>query len=122
MIQYIPCTFSWRTCLLSNTFLVLSAGEHVYDPIHFLYFQLENMFMIGSPLSVFLALRGIRSEGSGDLQHIMPKHLCSRLFNVYHPYDPVVCHIVGALKKVLLMQYTQATRGCNFMNKQLPKI
>ena len=58
---------------------------------HFvLVFQLENLFCLGSPLGVFLALRGIRPQGKGSLDHIIPDGACKRLFNVYHPADPVV--------------------------------
>ena len=66
---------------------------------------------MGSPLAVFLALRGkngaiildsgthdfysfklklgVRPAGIGKQDHILPKHLCQRLFNIYHPSDPI---------------------------------
>ena len=50
--------------------------------------------MLGSPLSVFLALRGIRPIGKGSQDHILPRALCSRLYNIYHPSDPVVMYIL----------------------------
>ncbi|KAL3874040.1 hypothetical protein ACJMK2_037104 [Sinanodonta woodiana] len=52
-------------------------------------FKVENMFCLGSPLAVFLALRGIRPQGKGTADHIIPKATCKRLFNIYHPADPV---------------------------------
>lgn len=52
--------------------------------------QVENFFCMGSPLAVFLALRGIRPGNTGDQDHIMPKSICRRLFNIFHPTDPVV--------------------------------
>lgn len=49
---------------------------------------------MGSPLAVFLALRGIRPGNSGSQDHILPRSLCNRLLNIFHPTDPVVS--VGA--------------------------
>ncbi|TSM77336.1 Phospholipase DDHD1 [Bagarius yarrelli] len=54
-----------------------------------LRFKVENYFCMGSPLAVFLALRGIRPGNSGYQDHIMPKSICQRLFNIFHPTDPV---------------------------------
>uniref|UniRef100_A0A8C4GLW4 DDHD domain containing 1a n=1 Tax=Dicentrarchus labrax TaxID=13489 RepID=A0A8C4GLW4_DICLA len=51
--------------------------------------QVENFFCMGSPLAVFLALRGIRPGTSCHQDHILPTAICSRLFNVFHPTDPV---------------------------------
>ncbi|WAR19275.1 DDHD1-like protein [Mya arenaria] len=51
--------------------------------------QVENLFCLGSPLGVFLALRGVRPQAKGTLDHIIPKHISTRLFNIYHPSDPV---------------------------------
>ncbi|XP_037551238.1 phospholipase DDHD1 [Nematolebias whitei] len=54
-----------------------------------LKFKVENFFCMGSPLAVFLALRGIRPCASCHQDHILPTSICSRLFNVFHPTDPV---------------------------------
>ncbi|XP_053365156.1 phospholipase DDHD1 isoform X1 [Clarias gariepinus] len=54
-----------------------------------LRFKVENYFCMGSPLAVFLALRGIRPGNTGYQDHIMPKSICQRLFNIFHPTDPV---------------------------------
>ena len=65
-------------------------------------FQLENLFCLGSPLAVFLALRGIRPQGTGSTEHFLPAGTCKRLFNIYHPSDPVVCcsfHLVRLVVK-----------------------
>ena len=32
---------------------------------------------------------GVRPAGIGKQDHILPKHLCQRLFNIYHPSDPI---------------------------------
>ncbi|XP_016105924.1 phospholipase DDHD1-like [Sinocyclocheilus grahami] len=58
-------------------------------PFPTLTFKVENFFCMGSPLAVFLALRGIRPGNTGDQDHIMPKSICRRLFNIFHPTDPV---------------------------------
>ena len=55
-----------------------------------LEFKAENLFLFGSPLAVFLALRGVRPAGVGTQDHILPKHICKRLFNIFHPCDPIV--------------------------------
>lgn len=52
-------------------------------------FRTENFFSLGSPLAVFLALRGVRPAGLGCQDHILPKHICKRLFNIFHPSDPI---------------------------------
>nr|XP_022308567.1 phospholipase DDHD1-like [Crassostrea virginica] len=64
-----------------------------------LSFTIENMFCLGSPLAVFLALRGYRPQGKGTLDHIMPPSLCKRLFNIYHPYDPVAYRLEPLILK-----------------------
>jgi len=54
--------------------------------------QLDNFFCLGSPLAVFLALRGNQVMGSdySDSPAVLPTNLCGRMFNVYHPSDPIV--------------------------------
>lgn len=59
------------------------------SPSPTLKFKVENFFCMGSPLAVFLALRGIRPGNTGLQEHIMPKSICQRLFNIFHPTDPV---------------------------------
>ncbi|XP_054617122.1 phospholipase DDHD1b [Dunckerocampus dactyliophorus] len=54
-----------------------------------LKFKVENFFCMGSPLAVFLALRGIRPGNNGIQDHILPTTICNRLFNIFHPTDPV---------------------------------
>lgn len=54
-----------------------------------LAFKPENFFLLGSPLAVFLALRGVRPAGLGSQEHILPKRICKKLFNIFHPSDPI---------------------------------
>lgn len=54
-----------------------------------LAFKPENFFLLGSPLAVFLALRGVRPAGLGSQDHILPKRICKKLFNIFHPSDPI---------------------------------
>ncbi|XP_070577524.1 phospholipase DDHD1-like isoform X2 [Ptychodera flava] len=64
-----------------------------------LNFKVENMFCLGSPLAVFLSMRGVRPHGKGKQDVILPKSQCQRLFNIYHPADPVAYRIEPLLIK-----------------------
>ncbi|KAH3854843.1 phospholipase DDHD1-like [Dreissena polymorpha] len=64
-----------------------------------LRFKVENLFCLGSPLGVFLALRGVRPLGKGTLDHIITKQACKRLFNIYHPADPVAYRLEPLILK-----------------------
>ncbi|XP_019909759.1 phospholipase DDHD1 isoform X3 [Esox lucius] len=64
-----------------------------------LKFKVENFFCMGSPLAVFLALRGIRPGNSGEQDHILPRTICQRLFNVFHPTDPVAYRLEPLILK-----------------------
>ncbi|KAI5057564.1 hypothetical protein GOP47_0027579, partial [Adiantum capillus-veneris] len=64
-----------------------------------LAFEVDTFFAVGSPLGVFLSLRNIRlgiGNGKGyweddGIEEEMPA--CKRLFNVFHPFDPVAYRI-----------------------------
>uniref|UniRef100_A0A672ZA49 DDHD domain containing 1b n=1 Tax=Sphaeramia orbicularis TaxID=375764 RepID=A0A672ZA49_9TELE len=64
-----------------------------------LKFQVENFFCMGSPLAVFLALRGIRPGNNGVQDHILPTSICKRLFNIFHPTDPVAYRLEPLILK-----------------------
>ncbi|XP_056447281.1 phospholipase DDHD1 isoform X2 [Gadus chalcogrammus] len=64
-----------------------------------LKFKVENFFCMGSPLAVFLALRGIRPGSSVQQDHILPTSICRRLFNVFHPTDPVAYRLEPLILK-----------------------
>ncbi|KAK0140549.1 Phospholipase DDHD1 [Merluccius polli] len=72
---------------LEDQFQGLQTSSFVAVPA--LKFKVENFFCMGSPLAVFLALRGIRPGIQGTQDHILPKSICQRLFNIFHPTDPV---------------------------------
>uniref|UniRef100_A0A3Q3J2D6 DDHD domain-containing protein n=1 Tax=Monopterus albus TaxID=43700 RepID=A0A3Q3J2D6_MONAL len=61
--------------------------------------QVENFFCMGSPLAVFLALRGIRPGNNGVQDHILPTSICKRLFNIFHPTDPVAYRLEPLILK-----------------------
>ncbi|KAL1204964.1 Phospholipase SGR2 [Cardamine amara subsp. amara] len=64
-----------------------------------LEFKVDTFFAVGSPLGVFLALRNIRlGIGKGkdyweedNVIEEMPA--CRRMFNIFHPYDPVAYRV-----------------------------
>ncbi|KAI7805172.1 phospholipase DDHD1, partial [Triplophysa rosa] len=64
-----------------------------------LKFKVENFFCMGSPLAVFLALRGVRPGSNGTQDHILPKSICQRLFNIFHPTDPVAYRLEPLILK-----------------------
>ncbi|CAJ1077580.1 phospholipase DDHD1b isoform X1 [Xyrichtys novacula] len=72
---------------LEDQFQGLQTSSCVAVPA--LKFKVENFFCMGSPLAVFLALRGIRPGNNGGQDHILPTSICKRLFNIFHPTDPV---------------------------------
>ena len=50
-----------------------------------LIFDVDNSFMLGSPIAVFLLVRNQRQP----LREDFFLNGCSRVFNIYHPFDPV---------------------------------
>ncbi|TMW67352.1 hypothetical protein Poli38472_012468 [Pythium oligandrum] len=52
-----------------------------------LAFEVDNLFCFGSPVGLFLNVRG----QTIDLDFHLPT--CKRVFNIYHPYDPVAYRI-----------------------------
>ncbi|XP_075519759.1 phospholipase SGR2-like isoform X1 [Primulina tabacum] len=64
-----------------------------------LEFEVDTFFAVGSPLGVFLSLRNVRIGigegkeywGEENINEEMPA--CQRIFNIFHPYDPVAYRI-----------------------------
>ncbi|KAK3733023.1 hypothetical protein RRG08_002625 [Elysia crispata] len=79
--------------------LMKSIRDRQKQTVKSLPFMVENLFAIGSPLSVFLALRGVRPQGSGTQDIIVPSTLCKRLFNIFHPSDPVAYRLEPLILK-----------------------
>nr|XP_033808833.1 phospholipase DDHD1 isoform X2 [Geotrypetes seraphini] len=73
--------------------------ESTLSKIPTLRFKVENFFCMGSPLAVFLALRGIHPGHSGSQDHILPKVICKRFFNLFHPTDPVAYRVEPLILK-----------------------
>ncbi|KAL2082340.1 hypothetical protein ACEWY4_022158 [Coilia grayii] len=88
---------------LEDQFQGLQTSSSVAVPA--LKFKVENFFCMGSPLAVFLALRGIRPGTNGTQDHILPTSICERLFNVFHPTDPVAYR----LEPLILKHYSNIT-------------
>ncbi|KAF3702546.1 Phospholipase DDHD1 [Channa argus] len=88
---------------LEDQFQGLQTSSCVAVPA--LKFKVENFFCMGSPLAVFLALRGIRPGNNGVQDHILPTSICKRLFNLFHPTDPVAYR----LEPLILKHYSNIT-------------
>ncbi|GMH17457.1 hypothetical protein Nepgr_019298 [Nepenthes gracilis] len=64
-----------------------------------LEFKVDTFFAAGSPLGVFLALRNVRigigkgQEYWGEENIIEEMPACQRMFNIFHPFDPVAYRI-----------------------------
>lgn len=58
------------------------------DNTYSLLFKVENVFNIGSPLGVFLVMRGVRPRQDLE-QHLLPTSVCKRTLNIYDPADPI---------------------------------
>ncbi|XP_069805469.1 phospholipase DDHD1 isoform X2 [Dendropsophus ebraccatus] len=93
--------------LLRELYLTKQRLKELEDRLHglknsntpVLKFKVENFFCMGSPLAVFLALRGIRPGNRGTQDHILPRAICNRLFNVFHPADPVAYRLEPLILK-----------------------
>ena len=68
------------------------AGPNSQTPSGLL-FRIENLFCLGSPLSVFLTLRWRDPTNQEYHDHILPRSLCKYLYNIYHPCDPVAYRV-----------------------------
>jgi hypothetical protein len=60
-----------------------------------LSFKVEQMFMIGSPLAVFLMMRNNDKPLPQDFY--LPS--CPRVYNIFHPYDPVAYRLEPILHR-----------------------
>jgi hypothetical protein len=56
-------------------------------------FTVDNFFLLGSPVPVFLMIRNQRMPLSKDFY----LNGCRRVFNIFHPYDPVAYRLEGCL-------------------------
>jgi hypothetical protein len=62
----------------------------VYPPLDF---EVENIFCFGSPISLFLNVRSQKLAPTYQLP------TCKRLYNIYHPYDPVAYRMEPLIHK-----------------------
>lgn len=81
-----------------------------------LQFQVANLFCVGSPLGVFLVMRGAKPDTI-----IPPKETVNRIFNVFHPYDPVAYRLeplyaseLKDIRPVKLFAYTDLRSKKNY--------
>lgn len=59
------------------------------SPCPQLQFEVNNFFLLGSPVAVFLMIRNQRNPLSADFS----LGGCTRVFNIFHPFDPVAYRI-----------------------------
>ncbi|KAM3852670.1 phospholipase DDHD1 isoform 2-T2 [Vipera latastei] len=112
--EYDVLEHSWMTYeeqrLLEEFYLTKKQLKEIEDRLHglkkstvaktpALKFKVDNFFCMGSPLAVFLALRGIRPGNSGTQDHILPRKMCNRLLNIFHPTDPVAYRLEPLILK-----------------------
>jgi hypothetical protein len=90
----------------STTYSAFGTVPVILPPLHF---SVEAFILVGSPLGCFLALRGVdisfeRGLGSSTSASLMQLHpenkgtgdglpAARRVFNLYHPFDPVAYRI-----------------------------
>jgi hypothetical protein len=86
--SYSPALHVDRTTAYSGAPEITSppASLSDYPPLNF---QVDNFFLLGSPVAVFLMIRNQRKPLSDDFY----LRGCRRVFNIYHPYDPVAYRI-----------------------------
>lgn len=87
--SYSPALNIDRRCPFGNAPEVTKsplASHSDYPPLDF---EVDNFFLLGSPVAVFLMIRNQRKPLSDDFF----LKGCRRVFNIYHPYDPVAYRI-----------------------------
>ena len=91
-----------------------------WEWINYLFLQLEHLFILGSPLGMFLALRDVEQHiyrNHKSAQSLLPASICKRIHNIHHPSDPIVrmntyvtglveTFLIGTFYTVLLMSIT----------------
>ncbi|CAD5216486.1 unnamed protein product [Bursaphelenchus xylophilus] len=80
-----------------------------------LKFKVKNLFCIGSPLGVFIIMRGANAE-----QLLPKKEQCERIYNIFHPYDPVAYRLEPMyhenyknIRPIKLFAYNEVNRDYN---------
>jgi|AntRauTorckE5430_2_1112549.scaffolds.fasta_scaffold00605_7 hypothetical protein len=80
-------------CVRSCTFVTTPDTEYEYPSLHF---DVVNNFMIGSPVAVFLIMR---SQNNLTANKSLQLSGCKRVFNIFHPYDPVAYRLEPLMDK-----------------------
>nr|XP_002129187.1 phospholipase DDHD1-like [Ciona intestinalis] len=67
---------------------------HEKNSMESLNFSVDSLFCIGSPLAMFLCLRGkLPQKNLSDVTQLIPTSLCRRFYNIFHPADPVAYRV-----------------------------
>ena len=78
-----------------NSKLLLSYDSNLHYTKLIFAHQFQ-FYALGSPIGMFLAVRGIDSLGPN---FSLPT--CNRLFNIFHPYDPVAYRVESLINSEL---------------------
>ncbi|KAJ4444723.1 hypothetical protein ANN_06520 [Periplaneta americana] len=98
--KYVVDSMAEQAC---HTVLRLPPCHCVFNPIEAVGSKIDNLFCMGSPLSVFLALRLRDPQAPGHVETILPPSLCNNFYNVFHPSDPVAYR----MEPLLLRDYSR---------------
>lgn len=79
-------------CTLDDIRPEASSDVKIYPRLSF---KVEQMFMIGSPLAVFLMMR----NNDKPLSQEFYLRACPRVYNIFHPYDPVAYRLEPILHR-----------------------
>uniref|UniRef100_A0A915EM69 DDHD domain-containing protein n=1 Tax=Ditylenchus dipsaci TaxID=166011 RepID=A0A915EM69_9BILA len=88
-----------------------------------LKFKVKYLFCVGSPLAVFIIMRG------ADYKTILPqKDQVERIFNIFHPYDPVAFRLEPLfhenyryIRPLKILSYGEAKQSYDEMTYQCHK-
>ena len=80
-----------KRCNYTQTSEVSGTGQPEVSPT-LLSFQPEHFFALGSPLGLFLTVRGVHSL---DKEYSLPT--CKRFYNIFHPVSQVaITQVTGS--------------------------
>lgn len=86
-LQSVQIRFSTPQCVRHGHYIPL------FSSCPSLSLQVEHLFIVGSPLGLFIAMRDAEKHVDPhhrSAQSLLPYSVCKRIHNIYHPADAVV--------------------------------